>query len=67
MNRPLNVWSRILYIKRLKWPVDSIGMYFICKVEGELLETGDETTNIGWRTVEEVYERMIDDPRQFSK
>ncbi|GGH55306.1 hypothetical protein GCM10008014_24790 [Paenibacillus silvae] len=50
----------------IKGPVDSIGMYFICKVEGELLETGDETANIGWRTVDEVYERMIGDPRQFS-
>lgn len=50
----------------IKGPVDSIGMYFICQVEGELLQEGDETTNIGWRTIDEVYERMVNDPRQFS-
>jgi hypothetical protein len=43
-----------------------MGMYFICKVDGNLLETGDETTNIRWETVEEVYKLMIEDQKQFS-
>ncbi|KAA8787107.1 8-oxo-dGTP diphosphatase [Paenibacillus sp. 4624] len=50
----------------IKGPVDSMGMYFICKVDGNLLETGDETTNIRWETVEEVYKLMIEDQKQFS-
>lgn len=50
----------------IKGPVDSMGMYFICKVEGNLLEAGDETTNIRWETVEEVYRLMIEDQKQFS-
>ncbi|MGN7358109.1 NUDIX hydrolase [Paenibacillus sp. SAFN-054] len=49
-----------------KGPVDSIGMYFICKVEGSLLEAGDETTNIRWESVEEIHKLMLEDPRQFS-
>jgi hypothetical protein len=31
------------------------------------LQEGDETTNIGWRTIEKVYEWMIDEQRQFSE
>jgi 8-oxo-dGTP diphosphatase len=50
----------------IKGPVDSIGMYFICKVDGNLLEEGDETTNIRWENVEEVYKMMIEDQKQFS-
>lgn len=50
----------------IKGPVDSIGMYFICKVEGNLLKVGDETTNIRWETVDEIYRLMLEDPRQFS-
>ncbi|MDT0121584.1 NUDIX domain-containing protein [Paenibacillus sp. RRE4] len=50
----------------IKGPVDSMGMYFICKVDGNLLEVGDETTNIRWENVEEVYKMMIEDQKQFS-
>ncbi|MCP1135292.1 NUDIX domain-containing protein [Paenibacillus polysaccharolyticus] len=50
----------------IKGPVDSMGMYFICKVDGNLLEVGDETTNIRWENVEEVYNMMIEDQKQFS-
>lgn len=50
----------------IKGPVDSVGMYFICKAEGKLLEAGDETSNIRWETVEEIYRLMLEDPRQFS-
>lgn len=47
-------------------PVDSIGMYFICKVEGQPVTRGDETLHIRWESIEQVYERMMEDPRQFS-
>lgn len=50
----------------IKGTVDSIGMYFICKVEGRLLEVGDETTNIRWERIDEIYRLMLEDPRQFS-
>ncbi|WP_366289898.1 NUDIX domain-containing protein [Paenibacillus sp. AN1007] len=50
----------------IKGPVDSMGMYFICKADGNLLEAGDETTNIRWEAVEEVYRLMIEDQKQFS-
>ncbi|UNK21093.1 NUDIX domain-containing protein [Paenibacillus sp. N3/727] len=50
----------------IKGPVDSIGMYFICKAEGKFLEAGDETNNIRWETVDEIYRIMLEDPRKFS-
>ena len=50
----------------IKGPVDSIGMYFICKAEGSLLEVGDKTRDIRWETVDEIYRLMLEEPRQFS-
>lgn len=47
-------------------PIDSIGMYFICTVQGQHQETGDETKDVRWASVDEVYLRMIEDPLQFS-
>src|SRR5690606_18773208 len=47
-------------------PIDSVGMYFICRAEGELLTIGDETTNINWKPVEDVYRLLNQDPKQFS-
>lgn len=47
-------------------PVDSIGMYFICKAEGNLLEVGDETSNIRWENIDEIYRLMLENPIQFS-
>lgn len=50
----------------VRGPVDSVGMYFICKVEGSLLTVGDDTKDVRWETVEELNRLMIQDPRQFS-
>ncbi|UVI28025.1 NUDIX hydrolase [Paenibacillus spongiae] len=49
-----------------KGPFDSVGLYFRCKAEGELLEIGDDTKNIRWVSVEEVQRLMNEDPLQFS-
>ncbi|MEF2965850.1 NUDIX domain-containing protein [Paenibacillus sp. M1] len=50
----------------IKGPVDSVGMYFICKAEGNPLAAGDETKDIRWETIDEIYKLMLEDPRQFS-
>jgi len=50
----------------IKGPIDSIGMYFICRAEGKLLDVGDETTNIRWEKIDEIYRLMMEEPRQFS-
>lgn len=50
----------------LKGPFDSVGVYFRCKAEGVLLNSGDETKNIRWVTVDEVKRLMDEDPLQFS-
>jgi 8-oxo-dGTP pyrophosphatase MutT (NUDIX family) len=50
----------------IKGPIDSVGMYFICSAEGDLLEVGDDTKLIRWETVEDIHRMLLDDPRQFS-
>lgn len=35
-------------------PVDSLGAYFRCEAVGELLEEGDDTTDIKWILVDEL-------------
>jgi 8-oxo-dGTP diphosphatase len=50
----------------IKGPFDSVGVYFRCKVHGELLKSGDETKNPRWVTVDELRRLMSDDPLQFS-
>ncbi|MNY51008.1 hypothetical protein D3C86_1865650 [compost metagenome] len=50
----------------IKGPFDSIGVYFRCKVQGELLKSGDETKNPRWITIDELRRLMNDDPLQFS-
>jgi 8-oxo-dGTP diphosphatase len=50
----------------IRGPVDSVGVYFRCKVHGELLISGDETKNPRWITVNELRQLMNDDPLQFS-
>ncbi|KQX68932.1 NUDIX hydrolase [Paenibacillus sp. Root444D2] len=47
-------------------PFDSVGVYFRCKVQGELLKLGDETKNPKWITVGELRQLMNEDPLQFS-
>lgn len=43
----------------IEGPVDSFGLYFICKVEGELLVEGDDTADIHWANTEEI-NKLID-------
>ncbi|WP_209970841.1 NUDIX hydrolase [Paenibacillus eucommiae] len=50
----------------IKGPFDSVGVYFRCKAQGELLNSGDETKNPRWVTVVELRRLMNDDPLQFS-
>lgn len=58
--RPFGVYQTI------KGPFDSVGVYFRCKAEGELLKRGDETKNARWITVNELMRLMNDEPLQFS-
>lgn len=50
----------------IKGPFDSVGVYFRCKAQGELLKSGDETKNPRWITVDKLRRLMNDDPLQFS-
>ena len=50
----------------IKGPIESVGMYFICKAEGDLLEVGDDTTFIRWETIDDIHQMLLEDPRQFS-
>lgn len=47
-------------------PFDSVGVYFRCKVQGELLKSGDETKNPRWINIDDLRQLMNDDPHQFS-
>lgn len=49
-----------------KGSIDSVGVYFRCKAEGELLAEGDETRAIRWIAVRELAAMFRDDPLQFS-
>jgi len=49
----------------LKGPVDSMGIYFLCQAEGELLAVGDETEEIQWMPVEQVGQWVKMDPEKF--
>ena len=50
----------------LRGPVDSMGVYFRCRAEGELLDFGDDTESPHWVTVSKIERLMNDDPNQFS-
>ena len=50
----------------IKGPYDSMGVFFRCKAQGELLESGDKTKNPRWAPVDELRRLMSDDPLQFS-
>lgn len=51
--------------QKLKGPVDSMGVYFLCQAEGELLAVGDETEGIQWMPVVQVADWMKTDPEKF--
>ena len=50
----------------LRGPVDSMGVYFLCQAEGQLLDSGDETERPRWVPVSEIARWMNYDPEQFS-
>jgi len=50
----------------LRGPVDSIGVYFLCQAEGQLLDSGDETERPRWIPVPEIARLLADDPEGFS-
>lgn len=49
----------------IKGGIDSIGYYFICGAEGELLKEGDHTQNPRWITIDNLAELIHNDPLQF--
>lgn len=49
----------------LKGPVDSMGVYFLCRAQGELLTVGDETEEIQWTSVQQVVLWMKNNPEKF--
>ncbi|MCM3633646.1 NUDIX hydrolase [Paenibacillus camelliae] len=51
----------------VKGPVDSLGYYFRCNAEGELLIAGDQTTGIRWMNVQDVSDLLDEEPQQFSE
>ena len=50
----------------LQGPVDSIGFYFRCLAEGQLLESGDESGHPRWMPVSEIAQLIHEDAEQFS-
>jgi len=48
-------------------PIDSVGYYFRCKAEGELIATGDQTENVRWINTIELAAMVQSDPKQFSR
>ncbi|MDF2588544.1 MAG: phosphohydrolase [Anaerocolumna sp.] len=39
-------------------PVDSFGVYFICKASGQILEHGDGSTDVHWASMNELKELL---------
>jgi 8-oxo-dGTP diphosphatase len=58
--RPFGVYQTI------KGPFDSVGVYFRCKTQGDLVEVGDDSKNPRWITVDKLKQMMKEDPLQFS-
>lgn len=50
----------------LRGPIDSVGFYFRCQAEGELLQEGDQTRGPIWIDVDRLAEMLDEDPLQFS-
>jgi 8-oxo-dGTP diphosphatase len=50
----------------LHGPVDSLGLYFICQADGQLLETGDETRNVRWMPLSDIAWLMNEASEQIS-
>ncbi len=50
----------------LEGPVDSIGVYFRCRAEGELLAVGHEALGAQWVPVRQIAAWIDEDPDRFS-
>ncbi|WP_219836868.1 NUDIX hydrolase [Paenibacillus sp. R14(2021)] len=50
----------------IKGPFDSVGFYFRCKANGELLVAGDETLDIKWVNIEQLAKEINEMPLIFS-
>jgi 8-oxo-dGTP diphosphatase len=57
---PLAVYQTI------RGPVDSMGVYFHCKAEGQLLIVGDDTESVQWLLVEKLRQWVVTEPFRFS-
>ncbi len=49
----------------IQGPVDSMGVYFRCRAQGQLLDAGDDTAGIQWRSVRDIAQQ-IEDAGKFS-
>jgi 8-oxo-dGTP pyrophosphatase MutT (NUDIX family) len=49
-----------------KGPVDSMGVYFRCKAEGNPLAQGDDTESVQWVQVEMIRAWLETEPERFS-
>jgi 8-oxo-dGTP diphosphatase len=58
--RPFAVYQTV------RGPVDSMGVYFRCRAEGQLLAIGDETEAIQWMPVSQIEALLHQEPEQFS-
>lgn len=58
--RPFAVYQTI------SGPVDSMGVYFRCRAEGDLLKEGDHTEEPRWVKVSDLGQRLREDPAAFS-
>ena len=47
-------------------PVDSMGLYFRCQANGDLLSIGDDSEDIRWIAVEALATWLVTDSDQFS-
>ena len=47
-------------------PVDSMGAYFRCRAEGELLAAGDDTLGPRWMPIDELAAWLEREPERFS-
>ena len=50
----------------LRGPVDSLGVYFRCQAQGELLSRGDDAEGARWVPVMQVAARLVECPDDFS-
>lgn len=50
----------------LEGPVDSLGVYFLCEAEGDLLRRGDDTEDIRWLSLSAIAAQLGEDAEGVS-